>query len=286
MRAGVIEFTSKCRTRLRLPMASALQNPRCRLRFPLTLAVAAALFIPLLGRQARAAGSAKPQRTPVLVELFTSLGCSDCPPADALLARLDATQFVPGAEAIVLSEHVTYWNHQGWSDPFSLQAVDERQVQYKWYFSLQDVYTPEMVVDGRWQFVGSNLASLSRDVATAAATPKLSIQIAGAQLSGREVRFSVQSRQDLDANLIAAVADSSATTSVSGGENAGHTLQNVAVVRVLRNFGSKAEGRPLHLSLPAANRNSKGQSPLHLIVFLARRSDGHVIAIAEQNLSH
>lgn len=267
-------------------MAFVLHNPRCRVAFPLIFAAAVAVsVIPMLGHQARAAEASPAHRTPVLVELFTSEGCSDCPPADALLARLDATQFIPGAEAIVLSEHVTYWNHQGWSDPFSLQTLDGRQQRYAWHFRVPQVYTPQMVVDGRWQFVGSDSASLSRDLASAASTPKLSIEIADAQLSGREVRFSVRGQQDAHANLIAALADTSATSDVSRGENAGRTLQNVAIVRALKDFGSKAEGHPLSLTLPAPGRAAPTQGPLRLVVFLARHSDGQVIAIAEQTLN-
>lgn len=266
-------------------MASVHHNPKCRVRFPLIFAAAAAvILVPMPGRHARAAEASHAHRVPVLVELFTSEGCSDCPPADALLARLDATQFVPGAQAIVLSEHVTYWNHQGWSDPFSLQTLDDRQQRYAWRFSVPQVYTPEMVVDGRWQFVGSDAASLSRDLASAALSPKLSIEIADVQWSKREVRFSVRGQAGAQANLIAAVADSSATSEVARGENAGRTLRNVAIVRAFKDFGSKTEERPLSLSLPAPDRAAPTQGPLRLVVFLARHSDGQVIAIAEQTL--
>ena len=255
------------------------------MRLPLIFAAATSLsFVSILGPQARVAGASPAHRVPVLVELFTSEGCSDCPPADALLARLDATQFVPGAQAIVLSEHVTYWNHQGWSDPFSLQTLDDRQQRYAWHFSVPQVYTPQIVVDGRWQFVGSDAASLSRDLASAASTPKLTIEIADAQLSKREVLFSVHGAEGSRANLIAALADDSATSNVKRGENAGRTLRNVAIVRALKDFGSKSEGRPLSLPLPVPDRAAPTQGPFRLIVFLSRHSDGQVIAIAEQTL--
>src|SRR5580658_4243282 len=123
-------------------MISLFCNPLRRIVFD--VAAIAALFLPAAKGKTQAAQSTPPHRTPVLVELFTSEGCSDCPPADALLAKLDAQQFVAGAHAIVLSEHVTYWNHEGWRDPFSFDAMTARQQDYVREFTLGDAYTPQM----------------------------------------------------------------------------------------------------------------------------------------------
>ena len=171
------------------------------------------LTLPVFGQ-----AGASAHRVPVLVELFTSEGCSDCPPADTLLQRLDATQAVPGAEAIVLSEHVTYWNHEGWRDPFSFDEIDERQREYVQAFGLASSYTPQMVVDGAAQFVGSNAAALADTVARAAQKPKQELAIENARWDGGVVSFAVHGPAGSSATLLAALAANATRSEVARGE--------------------------------------------------------------------
>ncbi|MFC5864357.1 DUF1223 domain-containing protein [Acidicapsa dinghuensis] len=247
--------------------------------------IAAAVAWAAQGAQAAQSGAGT-QSKPVLVELFTSEGCSSCPPADALLAKLDEAQPIQGVHAIVLSEHVTYWDHEGWRDPFSLDAVTYRQ---KWYgdkFGLDDVYTPQAIVDGAVQFVGSDGHKLTQALVSAAANAKEELNISSATWAGDSVQFVVH-RTDHDAKnvkttLVAALAIDSAETSVKSGENAGRTLHNVAVVRVLKELGSDAsDGRQLTLKLPDAS-----STPLRLVVFLVDKRTGHVLGAAEQMVQH
>ena len=120
-------------------------------------------------------------RPAVVVELFTSEGCSSCPPADALLAQLVSDQKIAGAEVIALEEHVDYWNHLGWTDPFSSQEFTFRQQEYEEKFRTGSVYTPQMIVDGRDEFAGGNMVRARAAIAKAAQAPKANIQLASSQ---------------------------------------------------------------------------------------------------------
>src|SRR5437762_4458580 len=110
---------------------------------------------------------------PILVELFTSEGCSSCPPADAVLARLHQKQPVPGVQLLVLSEHVDYWNNLGWRDPFSDALFTDRQGRYG-----SRIYTPQAVVDGRIDVLGSDEQGIIRAATAAAAEPHGVVRLA------------------------------------------------------------------------------------------------------------
>jgi hypothetical protein len=206
-----------------------------------------------------------------------------------LLARLDASQFIPGAQAIVLSEHVTYWDHLGWRDPFSLDEMTERQQGYALRFGLDGPSTPQVVVDGAEQLVGSDSQALVRAVTHAAQVVKPEISIRNALWTKDALAFSVHAASGEDikqgATLVAVLAEDSAQSAVGRGENAGHTLRHVAVVRILKNLGKNAtDGRPLRLQQSDAIKSGKGEPthPMRLVVFLIDPSSGHVLAVAEQ----
>jgi hypothetical protein len=257
----------------------------CNAKGSVLLAIFAAAGVALWAHVRTAtAVRAESSPVPVLVELFTSEGCSSCPPADALLARLDARQPVTGAQVIVLSEHVTYWNSLGWRDPFSSDAMTERQQRYADRFGLSEVYTPQAVVDGAAELVGSDERSLERAVAKAATAPKFALQISDAQWSGDAVHFSVRSDSGTNAVLMAALAEDAVQSSVLRGENGGRTLRHVAVVRSLQEMGKGAvDGRELAINA-IKPPSAREPGPLRLVVFLTDRRNGRVLALAQQTI--
>ena len=123
--------------------------------------------------------SAAEMRAPVIVELFTSEGCSSCPSADKLLADIERTQPISNAQVLVLSEHVDYWNRLGWRDPFSTHGFSERQSAYADIFKKDGVYTPQMVVDGKLEFIGSNGSDASKAITAAAEQAKAHVTVTG-----------------------------------------------------------------------------------------------------------
>ena len=124
--------------------------------------------------------AASSSTTPVIVELFTSEGCSSCPPADTLLSRYVKNSPVPGVEIIALGEHVDYWNHNGWADPFSSVQFSQRQSDYSHAFRLDSVYTPQIIVDGRAQLVGSDGDAAEAAIRRAARLPHAAVSVAQA----------------------------------------------------------------------------------------------------------
>src|SRR6202790_5371888 len=178
-------------------------------------------------------------RTPVLIELFTSEGCSSCPPADALLAKLDRSQPVNGAELIVLSEHVDYWNDIGWKDPYSSHEYSERQSAYAAQFGLRSIYTPQMIVDGHFEFVGSDERRAKEAIQNAIKVVKTPVSISSSVSDEKTPILHVEtgplpsSSTVESAGIFLAIADDSDESHVSRGGNAGRTLMHVAVLRSL-----------------------------------------------------
>lgn len=219
-------------------------------------------------------------RTPVIVELFTSEGCSSCPPADALLAGLQQDQPVTSAEVLALEEHVDYWDGLGWHDRFSSANVTARQSAYSHHFHLDSNYTPQMVVDGATQFVGNDSKQALEAITRAAQTPKLPLIIKALMLDEDRVvgELSLPPGAPADAVLYAALVQPMASTQVLHGENGGHILNHVSVVRNLQRIAITHSGSTVNFSVAMP----KGLRPANfrVVVFLQRSGQGPVLAAA------
>ncbi|MGH9844486.1 MAG: DUF1223 domain-containing protein [Blastocatellia bacterium] len=233
------------------------------------------------------------KRIPVIVELFTSEGCSSCPPADEVLAKLERTQPVEGAEIIALGEHVDYWNYIGWSDPFSAPVFGQRQGEYAEAFGRDGNYTPQMVVDGRAEFVGSNWNKAVAAIAQAARAPKAEVQITLARKTAGAVSLQVRAG-NLPAvtagdtvDLLLAVTESNLSSNVSRGENAGRKLNHRTVVRQLSPIGSADARQGASISAESTVTLAKGWKPenLRAVAFLQERKSRRVIGAGVVNLA-
>lgn len=169
----------------------------------------------------------------ILVELFTSEGCSSCPPADAALARLHEMQPVPGVQLVVLSEHVDYWDDLGWRDPFSDHLFTLRQSRYG-----DRIYTPQAVVDGRLDVLGSDREGIERAAKGAAADPHGEVNL---KQNAQNVQIVVTGLPPHGpAQVLLAVVEDGLLSKVLRGENEGRTLPHTAVVRAMKGVGTIA----------------------------------------------
>ena len=229
----------------------------------MALARSAASFL-LLGALF-AAAAAEPARAPVLVELFTSEGCSSCPPADRLLQQLDS-------HAIVLSEHVDYWNQLGWKDPYSSAQFTQRQEAYERQLGVDGPFTPQMVVDGAAQFNGSDASRASSEIGKAGARHKATVKLSRSD-AGIDITVEDAPRSG---NVYLVLADRTDSSQVAAGENKGRQLQHVAVVRSLKKIGTVKRGQAFH-KLVEMPREAAAQ---RVIVFVQESDLGPVTGAA------
>jgi hypothetical protein len=254
----------------------------------LFIAVALVAAAPIAAATHAAALPAK--RTPVVVELFSSEGCSSCPPADALLKRLETEQPIPGADVIAIEEHVDYWNHDGWVDPFSSASWTYRQQDYVAKLKVGTEFTPEMVIDGQAQTSGNDMLGAIVLITRAARQPQAAMSITPGKPVGKNAQdFSVSVGKLTGATrgnteeVWLAVTEDGLHSSVSAGENAGHKLFHAAVLRSLTKIGvadatsaSKSFGAD-----PRVKFNSHwGRSNLRVVVFVQEKQTKHILGAA------
>jgi len=221
-------------------------------------------------------------REPVLVELFTSEGCGNCPPADKQLAFLEKQQPIAGADVITLGYHVDYFNDRGWKDEYSSAEYTRRQNLYAMRLGAESIYTPQMIVDGGFQFVGSDAAK-ANDIITRAANlekPDVAASVSGKQA---EIKITGIGRHSV-ATAILASAEDELVSEVKAGNNKGKKLPHISVVRNLKAFGKvpeKATEFSGTVELPS-NPEWKAEN-LRYVVYLQEDQSGKIIAVGRVN---
>ncbi len=229
---------------------------------------------------------------PVLLELFTSEGCSSCPTADALLKKLDDDGRLGDTNIIAIEEHVDYWNHLGWTDPFSSHDWTERQQQYARALHHDGVYTPQLVINGRTDLVGSSEREVHQRISDLAKPSDASIRISSTNILPKSAEFSIaieiSPTNASSADLWLAVTERGLSSSVLRGENEGRNLAHAAVLRSLTRVrmphaddsGSMEAKATVHLD------RSWNRENLRFVVFLQDRRSLHILGAAVSSSPH
>jgi hypothetical protein len=244
------------------------------------------LFVAFLSSQA--APTAPPTATahPILVELFTSEGCSSCPPADALLEKLDGAEPSPGAQLIVLSEHVDYWDHDGWKDPASSASITERQTSYVHALGLQTPYTPQMIVDGSIELHMDDPKQMIRVFQDDGAKPKSPVHIDTVSVDADNsgiVQAHIQADGTSDkrnADVYVAIALGRVESQVLHGENSGRHLTHVAVVQELTKVGKLQKGKSFDETVRMKLKPGTYAKNVRVVAFVQEPGPGTLLGAA------
>ncbi len=251
------------------------------------LAAALALVCVFSGQREYAAAQTTPSN-PILLELFTSEGCSSCPPVDEWANRIDTTQPVAGSEIIVLNEHVDYWDHDGWKDPYSSADLTVRQRGYGQRLGLKDVYTPQVILDGDNELHLADQNQVNQTFAKLATAPMVAVKIDSLKVEAGKPGV-VQGRVAVDTNtqergdVYVAVALDHAESDVSKGENSGHHLAYVAVVEDLTKIGKLEKGKSFAHDFTVKVKQGVDAKNLRVVAFVQEPDYGKVIGAAMES---
>lgn len=228
---------------------------------------------------------------PVLLELFTSEGCSSCPPADAFLKQMDDAGRVDGIETIAIEEHVDYWDQLGWRDPFSSHRWTERQEQYAEAFRRDGIYTPQFIVNGHSEMSGSSPRKARQDILEAAkiSDADLHLAVVGASQSSAEVLVTAENipPEARSPELWLAISERGLSSDVLRGENQGRNLTHAAILRSLtqiRNGAAANSSGSVETKATVPLDPSWKRGNLRLVVFLQDRKTLHIIGAAASSL--
>jgi hypothetical protein len=223
----------------------------------------------------------------VLIELFTSEGCSSCPPADDVLSDLIRNQPIPNVTIVGFGEHVDYWDNLGWRDVFSAPAFTDRQSDYeKQVFRTGSIYTPQAIVDGRFQLVGSDSAGLRKTILNAAkavkATVDLGVQTSSASDWLAQVKVNIPSELTAHAlDVVAVVVERNLATKVQRGENGGRVLKHGAVARAFVSVGAiKAPERTFSKNVTLHVDSGWKRSDLQVVALVQDRATKAIVGAA------
>ncbi|TWI97129.1 hypothetical protein JN11_03589 [Mucilaginibacter frigoritolerans] len=209
-----------------------------------------------------------------LIELYTSEGCSSCPPADELVAKIQKEN--ADKPVYILAYHVDYWNRLGWKDQFSSADFSKRQNEYANYLNINSVYTPQIVVNGRTEFVGSEEGTLRNAIRTnlqKSSSAQLDLSVSATNSSHADLKYTTQGA-DKSTVLQVAVLQKNAQTKVLRGENGGHTLSHVQIVRELQEVSLKGNNGIANITLPHGFDTQNWE----IMGFLQNTSNGAIIA--------